>query len=45
MLVRRAEGLGAAYFHGQLYVDREQGSACTQDDNLEQLGGRGTCFR
>ncbi|UGB23798.1 MULTISPECIES: hypothetical protein [Stenotrophomonas maltophilia group] len=45
MLVRRAEGLWAAYFHGQLYVDREQGGACAQDDNLEQLGGRGTCFR
>lgn len=45
MRVCRAEGLGAAYFHGYLYVDREQGGACTQDDNLEQLGGRGTCFR
>jgi len=40
-----AEGLRAAYFHGSLDVDREQGRACTEDDDLEQLGGRGTCLR
>ncbi len=45
MLICRAESLGAAYFHGHLYVDREQGRACTKDDDLEQLGGRGTCLR